>query len=450
MKKLISIFLTLSLLFTSTQPILSIDYSQNEDYWYDVCNGKISQDMLSKCQGFTNYLKNKAASMEENLGSLDEKIQAIKGDIDKLVALATDIQKDIDVKDSEISELERQITKLEKNIKALEEEIKIKEEDIQTRDAQIKERMVQTQTFNQSHGYVEFIMGASDFVDLLRRLSVMNQITEYEQNQIELLNEDIELLEHDKEEVEIQKESIEAQKDIVKNAKKELEEYKARQMKLIAEYKKKEEDLMDTYMRSQASINSIKNNMPSYSVGSNETISSSGFGRVCTGYISAGTWYYPASFGGGRHSGMDIAGPSGAPVKSPINGIVTIAQNITSAGGLGVSPYTGNNVMIIGSVNGKTYAIHLLHLQYNSIRVKVGQVVSQGDVVAARGSTGNSSGPHVHIDLYNLGSMSVESAYNYVRNTGTYTFGMPYKAEGWECSNKAPVCKERPEEFIPV
>ncbi|MGN1343989.1 MAG: murein hydrolase activator EnvC family protein [Traorella sp.] len=450
MRKGICFLLTLSLLLVSSLPVLSTDYSQNEDYWYDVCNGKISQDMLSKCQGFTEYLKQKAASMEANLDNIDAKIDEIRGDIDKLVALAAQIQEDIDVKDSEIKELEKQIDKLENNIKQLEIEIQTKEEDIETRDAQIKERMVQTQTFNQSNGYIDFIMGARDFVDLIRRLSVMNQITEYEQNQIELLNEDIKQLEHDKEEIEIQKESVEAQKDVVKKAKQELEEYKSRQTKLIAEYKQKEEDLMDTYMRSQASIESIKNNMPSYSVGSNQSVSSSGFGRVCTGYISAGTWYYPASFGGGRHSGMDIAGPIGTPVTSPINGIVTIAQNITSAGGLGVSPYTGNNVMIIGSVNGTTYAIHMLHLQYNSIKVKVGQVVNQGDVIAARGSTGNSSGPHVHIDLYNLGSMSVESAYNYVRNTGTYTFGMPYKAEGWECSNKSPVCKERPEEFIPV
>jgi len=451
MKKLLSLLLVISLFLTSTVPLLATDYSSNEDYWYEVCNGRISSDMLSKCQGFTKYLQEKKSKLEENLKNLDEQISQLKGDIEKLVALAAEIQEQIDVKDSEILKLQNQITKLENTIKELEKEIAIKEEDIATRDSQIKERMIQTQTFNQANGYIDFLMGAKDFVDLLRRISVMNQITEFEQNQIELLNNDIALLEHDKQEIEVQKESIETQKKVVDKAKNELEEYKKRQTTLIAEYKQKEEDLMDAYMRSEASIESIKDNMPSYSVGSNQSVSSSGFGMVCTGYRSAGTWYYPASFGGGRHSGMDIAGPNGTPVTAPFNGIVAIAQNITNKGGLGVSPYTGNNLMLIGQVGGETYAIHLLHLQYNSIKVKVGQVVSLGDVIAARGSTGNSSGPHVHIDLYRLRGYSVEKAYNYVRNTGTYTFGMPYKANGWECENKKTgVCKERPELYIPL
>ncbi len=450
MKKVLSLLLVLSLFICSTTPTFATDYSKNEDYWYDVCNGRISSDMLSKCQGFTKYLENKKNKLEDSLKDIDKQIEQLKGDIDKLVTLAAQIQEQIDVKDSEILKLEKQIEKLEASIKELEDEIVVKEADIEIRDAQIKERMIQTQTFNQANGYIDFLMGSKDFVDLIRRISVMNQITEFEQNQIELLNADIAVLEHDKQEIEVQKESIEAQKKVVDDAKKELEEYKKRQTTLIAQYKQKEEDLMDAYMRSEESINSIKENMPSYSVGSNQSVSTTGFGKICTGYISAGTWYYPSSFGGGRHSGMDIAGPNGTPVTAPFNGIVAIAQNITNKGGLGVSPYTGNNLMLIGQVNGKTFAIHLLHLQYNSIKVKVGQVVNKGDVIAARGSTGNSSGPHVHIDLYNLGSYSVEWAYNYVRRTGSYTFGMPYKADGWECGKKSPICKARPEDYIPV
>ena len=450
MKKVLSLLLVLSLFICTTTPLFATNYSENEDYWYEVCNGRISSDMLSKCQGFTKYLENKKNKLEENLKDIDKQIEQLQGDIDKLVKLAAQIQEDIDVKDSEILKLEKQIEKLEASINELEAEILVKEEDIAIRDAQIKDRMIQTQTFNQANGYIDFLIGAKDFIDLIRRISVMNQITEFEQNQIELLNADIAVLEHDKQEIVVQKESIEAQKKIVDDAKQELLEYKKRQTTLIAQYKQKEEDLMDAYMRSEESIESIKENMPSYSVGSNQSVSTAGFGKVCTGYVSAGTWYYPPSFGGGRHSGMDIAGPNGTPVTAPFNGIVAIAQNITNKGGLGVSPYTGNNVMMIGQVDGKTYAIHLLHLQYNSIKVKVGQVVSKGDVIAARGSTGNSSGPHVHIDLYNLGSYSVEWAYNYVRNTGFYTFGMPYKANGWECGNKSPICKARPEDYIPV
>lgn len=449
MRKFVQLLLIVSILFSSTQTVSAVDYSSNEDYWYKTCNGDISEDMLSACNGFTQYLYDKADNLESKLDEMDAKIQEIKNDIDKLVKVANDIQKDIDVKDEEIKSLQAQIDELEKRIEIVEKEIVIKEEDIKVRDAQIKERMVQTQTFNRSHGYISFIMGASDFIDLIRRISIMNQITAYEQNQIELLNSDIKQLEIDKQEIEIQKEGIVAQRKVLEKEKAEIEEMKARQTKLIKQFKDKEEQLMHEYMASEESISSIVNNMPSYSVSNKEQVTTSSFGRVSSGYRSAGTWYYPASFGGGRHSGLDLAGPQGTPIYASFNGIVAIAQNITSAGGLGTRPYTGNNILLIGEVDGNTYAMHMLHMQYNSIKVSAGDTVSKGQVIGAIGSTGNSTGPHVHIDLYNLGKMSVQEAYNYVRSTGSYTFGMPYKAQGWECSSKAPVCRERPEDKIP-
>lgn len=450
MKKLLHIFLCISILFSLSHTAIAQNYSENEDYWYKTCNGDISKDMLSACNGFTQYLANKANNMESKLDEIDAQIQEIQDDLDKLLEVANDLQKDIDEKDEEISVLQEQIDELENRIQVVEEEIALKEEDIKIRDAQIKERMVQTQTFNRSHGYISFIMGATDFVDLIRRISIMNQITSYEQNQIELLNADIEQLAIDKEEIEIQKEGIVAQRKVLENEKAEIEEMKARQAKLIKQFKDQEEALMDAYMASEESISKIRNNMPSYSVTTQEEVSTTtGFGRVASGYRSAGTWYYPASFGGARHSGMDLAAAQGTPIYASFNGIIAIAQNVTSQGGLGTRPYTGNNVLLIGQVNGTTYAMHMLHMQYNSITVSAGDTVKKGQVIGAIGSTGNSTGPHVHIDLYNLGDMSVQEAYNYVRSTGSYTFGMSYHAYGWECSNKAPVCRERPEDLIP-
>lgn len=450
MKKKTAILLAALLALSSTlTPIRSINYSEDEDYWYKTCNGTISSDLLSACKGFNDYLVEKAKDMEENLDDLDKQIEEIKNDISKLVKIVQDTQVKIDEKEAQIKKLEAQITVLENKILKLEEEILIREKDIERRDKQIKERMVKSQTYNKTYGYINFIMGASDFVDMIRRISVMNQLTAYEHEQIQLLNNDIKQLEHDKKELELTKESLDVQKSVLDKEKENLVQYKKRQERLITQYKQKEEDLVDAYMRSEESISQIRNNMPSFSVEDSSDLGSNGFGKVVDGYVSAGTWHYPASFGGARHSGLDIAGPQGTPIYASFSGVVAIAQNVTSQGGLGVRPYTGNNVMIIGKVGNTTYAIHTLHMQYNSIKVKVGDVVSQGQVIGARGTTGNSTGPHTHIDLYNLGSMSVEDAYNYVKRTGTYTFGMPYKAVGWECSNKSPVCKERPEDKIP-
>ncbi|MGN0858858.1 MAG: M23 family metallopeptidase [Stenotrophomonas sp.] len=86
---------------------------------------------------------------------------------------------------------------------------------------------------------------------------------------------------------------------------------------------------------------------------------------------------------GAGHSGMDIAAPTGTPVKAPAAGVVTFAD-----GDLYV---TGGTVIVD---HGFGISSNFLHL--SRIDVKVGQRVEQGQVIAAVGSTGRSTGPHLH------------------------------------------------------
>lgn len=86
---------------------------------------------------------------------------------------------------------------------------------------------------------------------------------------------------------------------------------------------------------------------------------------------------------GNGHSGMDIAAPTGTPVKAPAGGIVTFAnQNLYLTGG----------TLLID--HGFGVSSNFLHL--SRIDVKVGDRVEQGQVIAAVGSTGRSTGPHLH------------------------------------------------------
>lgn len=86
---------------------------------------------------------------------------------------------------------------------------------------------------------------------------------------------------------------------------------------------------------------------------------------------------------GAGHSGMDIAAPTGTPVKAPAAGVVTFAD-----GDLYV---TGGTVIVD---HGFGISSNFLHL--SRVDVKVGQRVEQGQVIAAVGSTGRSTGPHLH------------------------------------------------------
>lgn len=91
-----------------------------------------------------------------------------------------------------------------------------------------------------------------------------------------------------------------------------------------------------------------------------------------------------------RHSGIDIAAPTGTPVKAPNNGIVTLA-----ASGL---LSTGNTIVVNHGMGLFTSYYHL-----NSMGVKTGDLVEKGDVMGTVGTTGFSTGPHLHytVSIYN-------------------------------------------------
>ena len=88
---------------------------------------------------------------------------------------------------------------------------------------------------------------------------------------------------------------------------------------------------------------------------------------------------------GGTHTGLDIANSTGTPIRAAANGTVIYSGFKGSYGKLIIVAHT-NSI--------QTYYAHCSRLYAN-----VGQTVSQGEVIAAVGSTGNSTGPHLHLEV---------------------------------------------------
>lgn len=116
--------------------------------------------------------------------------------------------------------------------------------------------------------------------------------------------------------------------------------------------------------------------------------------KVPLGHPVAGTYRYTSGFGtrkdpknGGRrmHNGTDMAGPRGTPIVSPGDGVVTFA---------GRQSGFGNLIKIKHAQGFETYFAHL-----NKIRVKTGQKVSRGMRIGDMGTTGRSTGVHLHYEI---------------------------------------------------
>ena len=97
-----------------------------------------------------------------------------------------------------------------------------------------------------------------------------------------------------------------------------------------------------------------------------------------------------------HHNGTDIWSPhEPCWIEAPYDGVVTEAKKSTAAGG-----GFGNYVMISHKINGEQYTTLFAHMQDDSIKVKVGQKIEAGTPLGKMGTTGMSTGKHLHWELH--------------------------------------------------
>jgi murein DD-endopeptidase MepM/ murein hydrolase activator NlpD len=117
------------------------------------------------------------------------------------------------------------------------------------------------------------------------------------------------------------------------------------------------------------------------------------------GHISSpfGSRNHPKSGDYQFHSGVDIAAEPGTPVKATADGIVSF------------SGWSGGSGNLVALEHGFGYSTYYAHNKM--LVVKVGQKVKRGDIIGYIGSTGNSTGPHVHYEVWRDSKPMNPSAY---------------------------------------
>ena len=123
--------------------------------------------------------------------------------------------------------------------------------------------------------------------------------------------------------------------------------------------------------------------------------------------VGTGTFAWPTIGGyvsskkghrwGRKHEGIDIARPSNYTIKASDNGVVTTAGRHSTYG----------NYVVVDHNNG----YETLYAHLSKISVSVGQVVEQGSAIGVMGSTGRSTGTHLHFEVHKNGAVMNPLAY---------------------------------------
>jgi len=359
----------------------------------------------NKYQGQINDINDKLKNLDVEKKEIQKSINEAKTAKEKELANKNYIDQQIGVTKSEISLLMERIEVLEQQIADKEEDISQKQADIDHSYAQFKTRLRALQ-ISDNGTQLGLILGASDFADFLSKTEIVSRIAEHDQElmrkltgqrgELEQAKAELELsrqdVEKDREETEQKKQTLNVQLNAAAVAVYNLEqmekEYLADLAKNQAETKAMEKELNSIYER-------IKWDENPY-VGGEMAWPAPGFYKISSPYGSR--------FGGRDfHTGMDIAGTGiyGSSIVAANSGTVKFVNTSYTVG-------RGYGIYLIVD-HGGTYST--LYAHCSSIVVKVGDKVEKGQKIAEVGSTGWSTGPHLHFE---------------VRKNGVHTNPLPY------------------------
>lgn len=380
------------------------DYSANESHYQQLCAKRSSYNAnKNECSGYENYLKEQKNQIKKDSEDLKNEISNTKDQITNL--------KDLIKKNDEL------ISKKIVMIKKAEEDIKIKVQEIAKLDQDIIERIELMQEVSGENFLVDFLMNSTSLDDLIIKMDGMKAINNSQHDAIVDLD--------------YVKKQLAEKEESLKTEKKDLENAQKEQNEMLKEFRNKEAELF-TKLEEQRK-KSVQYDKKLDTINVDDIANSKGLiNPIEHGTVTAGAWYYPASFGGGWHPGADLANNSGTPVKAAGNGIILYRG---SDGGGGY----GNYVVAAYQIGSDTYTYLHGHLTYSLALTKV----TQGQVIAYMGSTGNSTGPHTHVEIIKHSNKSLAQVRDEFKSSGDIYFGLGYGGIG-SCSN---VCRLKPHEF---
>lgn len=294
--------------------------------------------------------------------------------------------------ETDLNKYETQLSKLQTSIDEAIEKIDLVQEDYQTREEILRERLVEMYKAGDVT-YLEVLLSSNSLTEFISSYFLMRQLVEYDNKLIEQVEREKNDLEYTKAKLEKeQKEvkTIKAKKEqttIILNNKKTLQ--KAHVNKLSEEEKKLQKEIIEykkEVYRIQSLISQVSGepNLQIQYTGGDMIWPVAKEGTAITSYYEqrehpiTGIIHY--------HSGIDIGNAYfGTPVVAALDGYVSYAGWL---GGYG-------NCVIINHGNG----VSTLYGHGQAILTTLHKEVKQGELIMEVGSTGNSTGPHLHFEI---------------------------------------------------
>lgn len=338
-------------------------------------------------------LNNQRNEIQENLQEVTSQLEYVQSEMSDILIEIQELDDKIRQYEQENNEFETKLQTLETSVKETTEKLDVVTQDYNKKKEQLTNRLVAMYEAGET-SYLDVLLSASSLSDFLSAYYAMIEIAEYDNALIDKVEEEKNIIDEAKTKLESETAQIKTLKAKAEQSQILLTNTKALQQGKVETLTQEEQELNEKikeYKNDKAQIEAKIQEINGYQ------------GEIDIQY-TGGTMIWPVaasgtvitSYYGGRihpidgisdfHLGLDIAGTGyGGPAVAAEDGVVTYSGWLGSY---------GNCVMIYHGDGISTLYGHGL-----STLVERGQEVKQGEVIMQIGSTGNSTGPHLHFEV---------------------------------------------------
>ena len=355
---------------------------------------KLSQSIQQHKKELSNAQKKEAAAKQLE-SDLKEKVTVIQGQISVLKGQIAEVQNSIGVK-------EQQIT-------AKEAEIAAKEAEIADQWDDFKKHMAAMQELRDG-GSVAMLASVNDLYELLTFNEVMQDISVKDTEILNTMRDaktalvnDKTQLESERADLQSKKADLDAQNNQMRAKQSELNSSVKEAQLSAAEAQKAQQDAKAAIESDEMNYEAVKKQIQKLiasAAASQPQLSFTGFICPLKSYSRISSEYgwrkNPVSGVNKLHAGIDFAAPAGTPIYAAASGYVQVAG--WSSGGY------GNYVIIYHGKMSDGTAYSTLYGHMRSVATTAGKYVNQGELIGYVGSTGNSTGNHLHLEVWKGGS----------------------------------------------
>lgn len=352
----------------------------------------LSSTLIVANAGMIDVLRAKLADISKKMSHIKANLNKTKKQERYAYQRLIETSRKLDSTERNLRENELKIQRLQGNIDSLTKDILKKQNQLRQRQQKLENRLLKFYKQGGRGGFLAVFLGVTDTFSLLSRSYYMKQVLEEDKALFDEIEREKALLERQKALLEEEKRRSLLLKKQQEENKRILQQEKNNRIALLREIESKRieyEKALEELERNSREIEQMLLNLERTPEGQKRLATPwrGGFIHPVRGQLTSrfGMRTHPIYGIRKMHTGIDISAPQGTTIRASAGGTVVFAG---WWGGYG-------KVVIIDHGGG----ISTLYAHCSSIYVSEGQKVSQGEVIAAVGSTGLSTGPHLHFEV---------------------------------------------------